>query len=104
MTMFLRSLCCLTPLTMLFPLTAQSGSQESREELRFEQQRLVQRLQAEVDELGIESDGNGWRAKVFVYCVEARCPQSGWMVPALPTLVISKGYRVIAQLIPYAKK
>jgi putative DNA methylase len=76
------------------------GSPESREKLAQEQQELVHRVQAEVDRLGVETDGQGWRAKVFLYCVEARCPQTGWMVPLLPTLVVSKGYRVVAELVP----
>jgi len=79
------------------------GSAESREKLAQDQQELVQRVQAEIDNLGVETDGNGWRAKVFLYCVETRCPQSGWMVPLLPTRVVSKGYSVIAELIPNAK-
>ena len=33
-----------------------------------------QRVQAEIDQLGVETDGNGWRAKVFLYCVEATLP------------------------------
>ena len=57
-------------------------------------------MQAEIDELGVETDGNGWRAKVFLYCVEARCPQTGWMVPLLPTLIVSKGKQAIAELVP----
>lgn len=76
------------------------GSQEERAKLERDQQALVERVRAEIDRLGVETDGTGWRAKVFLYCVEARCPQTGWMVPLLPTLVISKGYRVIADLIP----
>ncbi|MEZ4736205.1 MAG: anti-phage-associated DUF1156 domain-containing protein [Caldilineaceae bacterium] len=76
------------------------GSAASRAKLAEEQQALVRRVQAEVDRLDVECDGNGWRAKVFLYCVEARCPQSGWLVPLLPTLVVSKGYRVIAELHP----
>lgn len=76
------------------------GADSDRKRLAIEQEELVSRVQATIDELGIESDGKGWRAKVFVYCLEARCPQSGWMVPALPTLVVSKGYRVIAELVP----
>ena len=40
-----------------------------------------------------------WHAKVFLYCVEVRCPQTGWMVP-LSKLVISKGYHVVAELVP----
>ncbi len=73
---------------------------EKRAELEREQQQLAARVQAEIDSLGVEVDGNGWRAKVFLYCAEVRCPQSGWLVPLLPTLIISKGYGVIAELIP----
>jgi putative DNA methylase len=76
------------------------GSDESREQCAHDQQALVERVQAEIDRLGVETDGRGWRAKVFLYCVEARCPQTGWLVPLLPTLVISKREKVIANLIP----
>lgn len=76
------------------------GSKEQRADLARGQRALVEKTQAEIDRLGIETDGNGWRAKVFLYCAETRCPQSGWLVPILPTLVVSKGYRVIAELVP----
>ncbi len=80
------------------------GSPEEREKLARDQQVLVEQVQAEIDCLGVETDGKGWRAKVFLYCVEARCPQTGWMVPLLPTRVVSKGYAVIAELVPDAKR
>jgi len=80
------------------------GSTESREQLAKDQLALVTRVQAELDRLGVETDGHGWRAKVFLYCVEARCPQTGWQVPLLPTRVVSKGYRVIAELVPDATR
>jgi putative DNA methylase len=76
------------------------GSEESSEKLATDQKQLVRKVQAEIDELNVETDGTGWRAKVFLYCVEARCPQTGWMVPLLPTRVVSKGYRVVADLVP----
>jgi putative DNA methylase len=76
------------------------GTPEEREQLARDQQALVEKVQAEIDRLGVETDGQGWRAKVFLYCVEARCPQTGWMVPLLPTRVVSKGYQVIAELVP----
>jgi len=79
------------------------GTTESREKLARDQQELVHHVQTEIDKLGVETDGKGWRAKVLLYCVEARCPQSGWMVPLLSTLIVSKGYRVIAELVPDAK-
>ena len=60
------------------------GSPESRENLAQRPAGTgAQRVQAEIDRLGVETDGEGWRAKVFLYCVEARCPQTGWMVPLL---------------------
>lgn len=80
------------------------GSTEEREKLTRDQQTLVEAVQAEIDRLGVETDGKGWRAKVFLYCVEARCPQTGWMVPLLPTRVVSKGYKVIAELVPDGKR
>jgi putative DNA methylase len=76
------------------------GSAESREEFAHAQRDLVSRVQGEIDDLGIETDGAGWRAKVFLYCVEVRCPETGWLVPLLPSLVVSKGYRVVAELVP----
>lgn len=76
------------------------GSPESRSVLREHQSGLARQVQTELDALGVESDGSGWRAKVFLYCVEVRCPQSGWLVPLLPTLVVSVPRQVIAQLVP----
>jgi putative DNA methylase len=73
---------------------------EKRREIEKAQAELASKVQAEIDALDIEQDGKGWRAKVFLYCVEIRCPQSGWLVPLLPSLVVSKGYKVIAQLEP----
>lgn len=69
------------------------------------QHKIVKDVQAEIDMLDIETDKLGWRAKVFLYCLEARCPQTGWMVPLLPSLVISSSKNrernnTIAQLVP----
>ncbi len=76
------------------------GSAESRSKLARDQHALVESVQSDIDQLGIETDGNGWYAKVFLYCVEVRCPQTGWLVPLLPSLVISTSRNVIAQLVP----
>jgi putative DNA methylase len=80
------------------------GDEQTRRKLSADQDELVRRVHEKIDALEIETDGKGWRAKVFLYCVEARCPQSGWMVPLLPTLMISKGNRVVAELVPDAKR
>jgi len=79
------------------------GSEASRKHLAQDQQTLVRRVQDEIDLLGIETDGQGWRAKVFLYCVEVLCPETGWLVPLLPSFIVSKGYKVIAELVPDAK-
>lgn len=77
------------------------ANEVEREKIKESQEILAQKVQKEIDVLEIETDGNGWRAKVFLYCLEVRCPQSGWLVPMLPTLIISKGYKVVAKLIPH---
>jgi putative DNA methylase len=76
------------------------GSREKRLKLEQEQQKLAAKIQAEIDALGVETDGQGWRAKAYLYCLEARCPQTGWMVPLLPSRIISLGKQTIADLIP----
>ena len=64
------------------------------------QAKLVERVQKEIDELEVEVDGRGWRAKAYLYCVEVICPESGWAVPVLPTLVVSASKFVVVRLIP----
>jgi len=76
------------------------ASTEKRIEIDKAQNDLIHQVQLEIGELGVETDGNGWRAKAFLYCIEAICPESGWKVPLIPSLIISKGKKVVAKLIP----
>jgi len=76
------------------------GSADKRAELEHTQRRLVEKVLGEIDKLGVENDGQGWRAKAYIYSVEVRCPQSGWMVPLIPSRVLSYGKQTIAELIP----
>ena len=76
------------------------ASAERRGEVDDEQAQLVASVKDEIDTLGFERDGKGWRGKVYLYCVEVTCPSSGWKVPVLPTLVVSKGKSVFAKLVP----
>jgi len=80
------------------------GSPDSRVELECQQRQLIEQVQAEIDKLGVETDGHGWRTKAFLYCVEVRCPQTGWMVPLIPSLIISRGKMAIAELVPDEKR
>ncbi len=76
------------------------ASDKKRKVLVEKQKQLAASVQTEIDRLGIESDGQGARAKVFLYCLETTCPQTGWRVPMLPSLMVSKNHKVIARLVP----
>lgn len=68
--------------------------------MKAEQERIVAAIDAEITAMGVEHDEAGNRAKVFLYCLETRCPRTGWMVPMAPSWVISKKRNVVACLVP----
>jgi len=76
------------------------GSLEQRAKMEQELRKLVEKVLVEIDKLGVETDGSGWRAKAYLYCVEVRCPQTGWMVPLIPSRVLSFGKQAIVDLVP----
>ncbi|WP_298445566.1 anti-phage-associated DUF1156 domain-containing protein [Ferrimicrobium sp.] len=71
-----------------------------RAELEQSQKHLIKIIRDQIDDLKIESDGAGWRGKVYLYCLEVTDPATGWKVPLMPSRVVSKGYRVVAKLVP----
>ena len=81
-----------------FHVAGCSAAEAARQEKA--RRELARTLVREMDALGVERDGRGWRGRAYLYCLEVRCPQSGWMVPVLPHLVISEGCRVVARLVP----
>ncbi len=77
------------------------GAQEAkRAEIEAAQQAVAEAVDAEITQLGVEHDKRGNRAKAFLYCLETRCPKTGWMVPMAPSWVISKIRNVVAKLVP----
>ncbi|CAI8823310.1 anti-phage-associated DUF1156 domain-containing protein [Methylocaldum szegediense] len=76
------------------------ASPERRAEIEQAQREVAEVVDKEITELGIEHDEHGNRAKAYLYCLETRCPETGWMVPMSPSWVISKTRNVIAKLIP----
>jgi len=76
------------------------ASPDARKDQEAARQALFDEVLAEIDALGFESDGDGWRGKAYLYCIEVVCPSSGWRVPVLQTRVVSKGKSVVANLIP----
>jgi len=71
-----------------------------RAELEQSQKHLIKIVRDQIDDLQIEFDGAGWRGKVYLYCLEVTDPATGWKVPLMPSRVVSKGYRVVANLVP----
>jgi len=71
---------------------------EARKEIEAAQAAVAEAVDREITELGIEHDAQGNRAKAYLYCLEVRCPQTGWMIPLAPSWVISKTRNVIARL------
>jgi adenine-specific DNA methylase len=76
------------------------GDAANRERLAKAKAEIVEAVDREITELGIEHDEHGNRAKAYLWCLETRCPQTGWMIPMAPGWVISKNYRTCARLIP----
>ena len=55
----------------------------------------------QIVEWQIEHNAQGWRGYAYLYCNEVVCPECGWKIPLLPTLVIAERMdNVIAELVP----
>ena len=76
------------------------ASREKRAEIEAAQKRVAAEVDAEITRLGIEHDAQGNRAKAYLYCLETRCPKTGWMVPMAPSWIISRTRKVVAKLKP----
>jgi adenine-specific DNA methylase len=76
------------------------ASPERHAQIVREMREIAGRVDRAITDMGIEHDAQGNRAKLYLYCVEVRCPRTGWMVPVSPTWMISKKRNTIARLIP----
>lgn len=54
----------------------------------------------EEDLAPFETNVTGDRAKAYLYCLEVRCPITGYMVPLVPSWVISPKHGTIGRLVP----
>ena len=73
---------------------------EQKNKIELEQRALIEGVRSEIDALNIETDGKGWRGKVYLYCLEITCPETGWRVPLLPSLIISQTKKIVCKLVP----
>ena len=76
------------------------ASPESRKAIEHAQATVAAAVDREITEMGIEDDAEGNRAKAYLYCLEVRCPQTGWLIPLAPSWVISTNQNTIARLLP----
>ena len=76
------------------------ASLDKKIEIDNMQRNLFNKVQREIDDLEIEVGKDGWRAKVYLYCIETICPESGWRVPLMPSFIISSSFKVVAELVP----
>lgn len=58
--------------------------------LAEEREKVANSVLKKIKDLGFEANNDGWRAKTYLYCLEVKCPSSGWRVPLLPSFIISK--------------
>ena len=73
---------------------------ERHAEIKREMRNITDHVDQAITDMGIEHDAKGNRAKLYLYCIETRCPRTGWMVPVSPTWMISKKRNTIARLTP----
>lgn len=67
-------------------------------DIKVFQDKVYDNVVERFNEWGIETNEKGWKAKCYIYCNEARCPECGAIVPLAPSWIISKKYKTIAIL------
>jgi adenine-specific DNA methylase len=76
------------------------GGDKVARRVRKAQEKIFDAVDKQITEWGIEHNELGWRADAFLYCVEVRDPESGWMVPLAPSWVIGEKTCTVAKLVP----
>ena len=80
------------------------SSEEELAELKNFQEEVFDAVCAEIDALGIERNEEGHVAKYYLYCNETTCPECGYKVPLLPSLIVSKKEKLVVQFEEKADK
>lgn len=76
------------------------GGKDIQKKVREAQKIAFSITDKKITELRIENNNNGWRADAYLYCVEAICPTTGFLLPLAPNWIISEKYKVCAVLNP----
>ena len=74
------------------------GGEKAKAEIHASQSAAFEAADSQIKQWGIEHNSEGWRADAYLYCVEAICPATGYLLPLAPSWVISEKYNVCAVL------
>lgn len=72
-------------------------SKDEQKELEAFQEKVFDAVCSEIDNLGVEENEEGHFAKYYLYCNETKCPECGYMVPTLPSLIVSKKQNLVVE-------
>ncbi|MCI0728577.1 MAG: DUF1156 domain-containing protein [Chloroflexi bacterium] len=79
------------------------GGEEVVKSVETAQEQVYEAVDRQITEWGIEHNSLGWRADIFLYCIEVQDPESGWWIPLAPGWVIAASKNVFAKLVPDEK-
>jgi len=85
-------------------LNIAGASDEKIAGMRAFQQKVYDAVDKQILEWGIETNENGDRANSYLYCNETTCPECGYRVPLLPTLVIGNKTKTVVNLVENREK
>jgi adenine-specific DNA methylase len=74
------------------------GGEKVQKEVQEAQKKAYEAADKQITKWGIEHNDKSWRSDAYLYCVKARCPATGLMLPLAPSWVISEKYNVCAVL------
>jgi len=74
------------------------GGEKIQKQVQEAQKKAYKAADKQITKWEIEHNDKGWRADAYLYCVEARCPATGLMLPLAPSWIISEKYNVCAVL------
>lgn len=75
------------------------ASKENIEIIKNFQKKAYDEVEKYFEELKLETNEVGDNALSYLYCLESECPECGWTVPLLPSLVVGiRAGKVVAEL------
>lgn len=92
----------LNPMAALLTWTAihvLGGGEKAVQKAKQAQEAVFRSVDDQIVQLGVEHNSLGWRADAYLYCVEVKDPVNGWMIPLLPSFIISEQRKIIVRLL-----